>query len=151
MGTTGALQASNPGRIKRDNTLALMRADGKTYAEIEKVLGLSKGRIGQLVNHDENVKAMIEDASKIQVSMLPAAMQAHAECIKSDDDKIRLQAAKLTYQNTGIAPSHTQPRIINNILVQQQSIYDPVVMDVLRKHLWGEDKAICVTPDSEDG
>jgi len=130
MGTTGALCKSNPGKAKRDETLVAMRMDGASLSQIEEKLGYSKGHLSRLLNHDKDIKALIEEASKLQAAMLPLAAKRHTEVLASPEtsDKDLLQAIKLTYTNTGVSPSHTTPTVINNVLVQQQTILDPKLM-----------------------
>lgn len=130
MMTEGALCKANPAKQQRDAKLVAMRMDGATLSKIESKLGYSKGHLSRLLNHDKDIKALIEEASKCQAAMLPKALERHAEILTDKDAAHRdvLQAIKLTYLNTSVSPSHTQSITINNLLVQQQTVLDPALL-----------------------
>lgn len=126
----GAICKGNPAKAERDQNVAALRMSGATLAQMERQLGYSKGHLSHLLNNDKDIKALIEQASKAQATMLPKAIERHCDLLTSPetDDKDLIQAIKLTYINTGVSPTHTQPQIINNILIQQQTVLDPALM-----------------------
>jgi hypothetical protein len=77
-GKQGQMAKNNPAVAKRNQTIASLRMDGDTLERIGKKLGYSKGHISHLINHDESIKQLIEDASRCQAAMLPKALERHA-------------------------------------------------------------------------
>lgn len=65
-----ALASNNPARKKRDETMALMRANGATYDEIGGQVGLTKGTVCKVLNTTE-AKAIIERETARLMDALP--------------------------------------------------------------------------------
>lgn len=151
MPAKGRIAKNNPAVQKRNETIASLRMDGNTLERIGDKLGYSKGHISKLINKDESIKQLIEDASRCQAAMLPKALERHATVLSDPETTTKdvLHAIKMTYQNTGIAPSHAQPTIINNIMYQHNNLFDPGVLEGFREWFFGNRKAIDVTPDNE--
>lgn len=121
-------------KAKRDAKLVSLLADGLTYERIGKKLGYTPGRICQLVNSDKDVAQLISESSKLQTALLPKAIEKHADILTDPETetKDRLNAIKLTYQNTGITPSNTTNIHIGQIIGQQtNTIIDPDVAKAL--------------------
>ena len=55
----GGLAKNNPAKAKRDETMALMRANGASYSKIGQEVGLSKGTVCKVLNTKE-AKNIIE-------------------------------------------------------------------------------------------
>ena len=133
-GKTNAITKTNPAKASRDSTVAILRLQGKSYREMAKILGYSPTQLCNLVNNDSDIKALIEEGSRLQATMLPDAMLEHAKLIHDEESSIRLQAVRLTYQNTGITPTHTPPPALNLIMVQQQTLLDPALLAPIARY-----------------
>ena len=151
MGTDGALTKDNPVRVERDGTIAAERLAGKTYRELSEQFGISKSTVFRIL-HDDEIRDVIETGTKQMVSLVPKAVGNYEKLLDSKDEKIKLQASKDCLQMTGIAPSHTQPSLVVNILNQQiapqQSAELSAIEAFLKATQWQAD-AIDVTPDAE--
>jgi DNA-binding CsgD family transcriptional regulator len=150
-GKQGQLTKDNPAVIQRNKTIASLRMDGDTLERIGNKLGYSKGHISHLINHDESIKQLIEDASRCQAAMLPKAIEQHANTLTSKDTSTKdmLHAIKMVYQNTGIAPSHAQPTVINNIMYQNNQLFSPQVLEGFKQWFFGNRDAIDVSSGNE--
>jgi hypothetical protein len=150
-GKQGQLTKDNPAVVRRNETIASLRMDGHTLESIGNKLGYTKGHISKLINNDESIKQLIEDASRCQAAMLPKALERHASVLTDDETSTKdlLHAIKMTYQNTGIAPSHAQPTIINNIMYQNNQLFSPQVLEGFKQWFFGNRDAIDVSPNNE--
>ncbi len=97
--------------------VACLRAQGKTWREIQTATGLCQGTIANRLRDDE-AKAILEDATKHHIRSLPVALARHDELVASDDEAIALKAIESRYKITGILPAHTQSVYIDKLLVQ---------------------------------
>jgi hypothetical protein len=151
MGTDGALMKDNPQRAVRDRTIAAERLKGKTYRELSAQFGLSKSAIENILN-DDVIRDVIETGTKQMVSLVPKAVGNYEKLLDSKDEKIKLQASKDCLQMTGIAPSHTQPSLVVNILNQQiapqQSAELSAIEAFLKATQW-QAEPIDIIPEAE--
>lgn len=109
------LPKDNPLRVERDLTIANLRLQGKSMAELAEAFDMSKANIHHILNNDENIKAVIDAGTREMVSLVPSAFDVITETLKDKDDKgLRYKAATDTLKTTGIMPSHT-----TNTFVQQ--------------------------------
>ena len=105
---------------KQIKHIVALRAQGKTYRDIQAEVGLSIATIHNRLM-DDQAKSILEQVTKYHVMTLPVAMARHEEIIASDDESIALRAVELKYKITGITPSHTQNVFIGNLMIQNNS------------------------------
>lgn len=97
-------------RTNRNRTMAEDRLHGYTYSELSKKYGLAKSTIYSALNN-EQIKEIIEVGQREMVSMAPIAVDNYRQLLRSEDEKIRLQASKEVLQTAGIVQSHTPSAI----------------------------------------
>jgi len=148
-------------------TAAVMRAQGKSYQEIEQQAGIphsvahrafQKDELNQLIKQAQN--DLIKNALGIAVQNQSDKIVAGRNIIKQIESKEELAqgAVKLLelahdaegklLQSVGIHPSHTQSIQINNILVDNRSELSPAVEAMLMAHISGNGQAIDAEYDS---
>ena len=97
-----------------------LRAQGKTYREIQSEIGLSHGTICNRLK-DSRAKEILEQVTRYHIVTLPVALSRHEEIIASEDESIALRAIEMKYRITGITPAHTQNVFIGNLMIQNNS------------------------------
>ena len=130
-GVQGALTKDNPARMQRDESIALGRLTGKTYAELAKHHGISEATVSRVLN-DEEVKEVIETGAKLYAGMIPKAISNYESLLDSKDEKIKHSASKDVLTATGIQPSHAQSIVIQNSFNRQSVELTPEVLSLLQ-------------------
>ena len=98
----------------RNLTIAQRRLEGATYLELAKEFGISKTRIGQILN-DEEIKEVLKEGVRQMVRLVPRAVDNYQELLGSDNEAIKLKASKDLLKMTGYAPSISQPIYIQQV------------------------------------
>jgi len=107
------------------------RIQGKTFREITKETGMSLGTISYKLDN-EQAKQAIQNAVEHHIQRLPIVQARHDDLLLSDDETIALNAIKLSYQITGVMPSHANNQYITNIYNDhRQQVINPIISDLL--------------------
>jgi hypothetical protein len=107
------------------------RIEGKTFREIKQLTGMSLGTITNKLK-DEDAKKIIQDSVKHHIEMLPLTLLRHDDLLLSDDETIALNAVKLSYQITGVMPTHASNQYLINIYNDhRQQVINPIISGLL--------------------
>lgn len=127
---------------KKKLSITELAVQGLCQRDIAKAVGLTQARVSQILSSDDEIRKQITAGQKAQVVLLPIAVKRHAELLDSPDEKIRLQAVKLTYDTTGIAPSHAPSIFVQQILNQQVNVLDPGTSRLLSEFMASQLKPV---------
>lgn len=148
------LTQDNPARAKRDLTIANMRLEGSTYAEIAKETGVTKATVCNVLKTD-HIKEIIEQGTKDLLEAVPNAVQNIVDFSKGDDKHYKYKASKDILEITGIQPSRTQNHFIQQIYIdQRQNSIDPNLLQILGGHFNDnqeveEAEVVTIEPETE--
>ncbi|KKN32533.1 hypothetical protein LCGC14_0812980 [marine sediment metagenome] len=136
----------------RNETIAQERIAGLSFSVIATKHHLSKSAIAHVLGKD-HIKEAVQDGILSQIDLIPQANTVVEDCLKSDDEKIKLDASKVIFKNVGITPSHTQINI--NAMFKSDNRTQNVQIQGLQEFMAfkyrdvGADKVIDVTPEGE--
>ena len=133
----------NPERIQRQLTIASLRLDGKSVAEIAREIGMSKATVSRELQK-EHIKTAIEDTVSYLASFHPVVERGHVELLISDDPAVRQRAIDSWYKVMG-AMGPQAPQYIQNILAVQGNVVMTPQLQKLITHAFSDD-IIDVTP-----
>ena len=108
------LHKGNPKREARDKAIAVMHGSGLSYSQITEETGVSKSRIGEILQ-DEELKALVDKTARETLALLPTAKQTFVELLSDDDSKVRYKVADRIFQIAGISPPHAPATVIQHI------------------------------------
>lgn len=124
--------------------ICALRAQGKTYREIQQETELSLATISSRLSN-EQAKEILEEATKHHIRSLPLALARHDEIIASDDEAIALKAIETRYKITGIVPSHAASVYIQHLqVVGHQTVLDPRIAKLLGTQMLDDGEVIDV-------
>jgi len=110
---------NSQGRLARNEEIIALYLEGLPQDEIASQVGLTQGRISQILNQDVH-REILEQGQRDQIRLLPKANKRLASLLDSEDEKVALGAVQTVHRNTGITPAHTQSVFINNLLAVGQ-------------------------------
>jgi len=131
------LTKDNPGRKKRDVTIANDRLAGMTYAQIAAKHGISKPTVHRALKDDE-IKEIVETSTAVRITQLPRTDQVYQERLEDKErPDLQLKAAQDIRKAVGILPSNVINQRITNVFNQQNNLITAQTMDLVKKILPG--------------
>lgn len=136
----------------RNVSIAQDRLGGLSQTKIAKKHGISQMQVSRILSSDE-AKAIIQSGIREQINMIPEANEVVRSSMSDPDDgKLRLEAAKTVFKNTGITPSHTAISIDKILMVSNQGQEQTQIKELQKYMAWkysdaNPDNVIDVTPD----
>jgi predicted transcriptional regulator len=118
--------------VSRNLEMATMYFEGAEQKEIAKKYGITQQAVSLALQTDECVKHFIDHASRHQATLLPRVTRCYEKFLTSDDESIQLKACQDITKNTGVAPTHSSTTTINNIMQQNNVIFDPEILQALK-------------------
>jgi transposase-like protein len=111
-------------RVTRNVDIVEAVLSGQSVDEIAAAHGITDRQVYRILK-DDDYRKIVEQGQREQVFLLPKANKRLARILDNTEDETALKAIKVVQQNTGVAPSHTQPVYIGQILNQQVNVLDP--------------------------
>jgi hypothetical protein len=105
-------------REGRNQTIIQDVLSGIPIPEVARKHGMSRSHLYAVLS-DDDYRQILHAEQRRQIALIPKATQVVEDLLDSEDDKIKLAAAKTVHANTGITPAHTQSILIERLLIQQ--------------------------------
>lgn len=118
-------------RAERNAHIADMALSGLSQSQIAARTGLHHTTISRVLS-DAQVKDTLDSTYRYYVSLAPIVQSVFTSLIQSDDPKISADAVKHWHAITGMAPSHSQSIVVQQIFNGQAIIASPEVLGILR-------------------
>jgi hypothetical protein len=139
------IKKSNPARSKRDQTIVGLRAQGKTTNEIAKTVGVTQGRISQILS-DEDIKKELDNVHRMYASKAQEISTNFLDhCMDKEDKTLSLNAIKEYHKVMGISPSNVQTTFISNIY-QQNNVIPQESLSMLKEFFGTDQNLIDLLP-----
>ena len=116
----------NPAKIARNYSIVQARLQGKSYKDIAAEHNISFKQVGNILNDDKELRAILETGARELISLVPSATANYYDLLKSANEKVKLEASRDVLDITGIRGKHTENPIINQYLqINVQGGVDP--------------------------
>lgn len=112
--------SKNPSKVKRNYTIAEFRCQGLSCKEIGDKVGLTKGRISQILKDDE-IKDLIDQTHRIYAAHAKGIAKEFLKLCYDKDKNIKLSAIKNYQKIMGFLPAHLQNQFITQINIKNES------------------------------
>ena len=134
---------------KQVDLIASMRAEGKSWKQIQEATGFASETINRRLKTDQ-AKKILQEAAEYHIQTLPLAIARHEELICSEDEGIATKAIQLRYQITSILPTHTQNVYIQSLQVNQTIALQAPAQALLNDFLQFRGMPALPAPPNED-
>lgn len=112
----------HPIKACQNVSIGELYAEGHSQLSIAKKLNLTKRIVEYRLSTSQEAQNIIEHIRIKQAQLLPTAHDKHEDLINDIDNRIALDAVKLTYQCTGIIGTHTRNQFNTQVNIGNDSI-----------------------------
>lgn len=107
-------------KAEQNVTIIESRLAGMSCREIANLMNTTPATISRRLS-DPDVRAVLDTATRELTSYVPEVIEGYADLIRSDSDKIKLEAMRDITKITGIAPTHTTNNFFTQINQQNNN------------------------------
>lgn len=111
----------HPVKVKQNQTIGQLYAEGHSQRSIAKRLGIDHRTLHSRLHTSQVAQDIIEQIRIKQAQLLPEAYDKHEDLINDTDNRIALDAVKLTYQCTGIIGTRTSNVFNTQVNISQSA------------------------------
>lgn len=140
------LTKDNPGRHRRDLTIAQSRLQGATYRQLAKDYNISFQRVAQILT-DPEIKDVLNTGTQEIVKLVPKAIDNYDILLNGKDMGLRHKASQDLLKTVGIMPSHTVNQFFTSI---QQDNSTTVINNSLMAALGADSEVIDAEVEDDD-